>query len=418
VVATFTDALGGTTAFESSAQTVANVDDAATGTLVVTGMAEEGGTLTATLSGVSDDDGTTTTAYRWQELVNTTWTDLNDATAATLSIPDDQSFVGKQVRVVATTTDTLGGTTTFEGSAQSVANVDDEATGALSVTGNSIIGSLLNANITDLLDADGPVSNITWQWQRGTTVEEGGAMAWVDIPYATDTNFSIPIGSDQLGAALRVVVTTADPSGGSTVLISTPTAKIEGVQANIAARFWADAEPIADVHIETNNGAMQAQTGQDGHATLHDLSGTSIALSAQKTLTAQDAPAVSQAVTLQDAVAILKMISGRPVTAPDAVADRARSLAADLDGSGSVSLADAIAVLRHTVGLPAPAPSWVFFGEDDATSSAHSKLQPGVPEPITVSMSPPTTVEVGLVGLLRGDVDGSWDPNRFGVGGA
>jgi hypothetical protein len=74
--------------------------------------------------------------------------------------------------------------------------------------------------------------------------------------------------------------------------------------------------------------------------------------------------------------------------------------------------------LRHTVGLPAPAPSWVFFGEDDATSSARYKLQPGVPEPITVSMSPPTTVEVGLVGLLRGDVDGSWDPNRFGVGGA
>jgi hypothetical protein len=195
-------------------------------------------------------------------------------------------------------------------------------------------------------------------------------------------------------------------------------AEVEGVQANIAARFWVGATPIADVHIETDTGAMQAQTGPDGNGTLHGISSTSLTLSAQKTVTTQDAPAAAQAVTLQDAVAILKMLTRQVPASADAAAERASSLAADFDGSGSVSLADAIGVLRHSVGLSAPTPSWVFFAEDDTVSGTNPVLQPGTPKPISVTVTPPTALDVGLIGLLRGDVDGSWDPNRFGVGGA
>jgi hypothetical protein len=53
----------------------------------------------------------------------------------------------------------------------------------------------------------------------------------------------------------------------------------------------------------------------------------------------------------------------------------------------------------------------------DLTASTNPMLQPGTPKPISVAVTPPTDLDVGLIGLLRGDVDGSWDPNRFGVGG-
>ena len=66
-----------------------------------------------------------------------TWTDISGAVDATLSIPADQSFVGKEVRAVATTTDALGGTTVFTGTGQTIANVDDAATGTLAVTGTA-----------------------------------------------------------------------------------------------------------------------------------------------------------------------------------------------------------------------------------------------------------------------------------------
>ncbi|WP_367608478.1 hypothetical protein, partial [Legionella sp. W05-934-2] len=79
VIATTTDILGGTTSFTSATQTIANVDYETTGTLDVTGNAEEGGTLTASLSNISDPDGETTTAYQWQ----LDGADITGATSAT-----------------------------------------------------------------------------------------------------------------------------------------------------------------------------------------------------------------------------------------------------------------------------------------------------------------------------------------------
>jgi hypothetical protein len=231
-------------------------------------------------------------------------------------------------------------------------------------------------------------------------------LVWADIPGATDEDFSIPVGSDQLGAALRVVVTTGDAAGGTTALISPPTAEVEGVQATFAARFWADAAPLAAVLIETDTGAMQAQTGPDGNGTLDGVSGTLLTLSAQKTIATQDTSVATQAVTLQDAVLILKMIAGQQLNAEGALIPRAQSLAADFDGSGTVSLADAIGVLRHAVGLQAPAPSWVFIEDDD--DSNPSVLSPGIPGPVDVVVAPPVPIDFNLVGILRGDVDGSY----------
>ena len=111
----------------SSTELVVNVDIAATGNLSVTGAAAEGGRLIAALTNVVDADGPTSTAYRWQEDISGTWTNIASANTDTLSIPGDQSYVGKSVRVVATTTDPLFGRTTFTSETKVIANVKDDS---------------------------------------------------------------------------------------------------------------------------------------------------------------------------------------------------------------------------------------------------------------------------------------------------
>lgn len=131
VVASYLDAFN-TAESQTSLATAAvlNIDDAATGTLLVTGTAAEGASLLANLSDVLDSDGSTSTSYRWQEEIASIWTDITGATTASLSIPADQSFVGKSVRVLATTLDAFGGTTEFTGDAQIIANINDAPTGS------------------------------------------------------------------------------------------------------------------------------------------------------------------------------------------------------------------------------------------------------------------------------------------------
>ncbi len=164
VTASYTDGKGTHEVVGSSVtDPVQNVDDEATGTLIVTGTAEEGGNLTANLSNINDLDGNTTTAYRWQENINGVWTDLAGQSTESLSIPSDQSYVDKSVRVVATTTDDLGGTTDFTGAAQTIANVNDAPTGTVIITGTAQQAQTLSVS-NSLADADG-LGSISYQWK-------------------------------------------------------------------------------------------------------------------------------------------------------------------------------------------------------------------------------------------------------------
>ncbi len=54
-------------------------------------------------------------------------------------------------------------------------------------------------------------------------------------------------------------------------------------------------------------------------------------------------------------------------------------------------------MLKHVVGLTAPDPSWVFFNEANASPTA-----------VAATVSVDVASHVGLVGVLRGDVDGSF----------
>ena len=105
---------------------------------------------------------------------------------------------------------------------------------------------------------------------------------------------------------------------------------------------------------------------------------------------------------------LLKMIVGLEVNAAARPLSPYQALAADFDGDGVVGLTDAIAVLRHVVGLSAPEPTWLFANEIDPGVPGRANLSPGRAPAIHADLGASSPVHVGLVGYLRGDVDGSY----------
>ena len=119
----------------------------------------------------------------------------------------------------------------------------------------------------------------------------------------------------------------------------------------------------------------------------------------------------ADAVNLTDAIAILKMIVGLNVNSNNTPLSPYQAIAADFDQDGSVGLTDAIGVLKMVVGLSAPTPTWKYY-DDTKLASAYTSVQSLNPKGWTTSaaISDTGTADSGvkLVGVLTGDVDGSW----------
>ena len=129
-------------------------------------------------------------------------------------------------------------------------------------------------------------------------------------------------------------------------------------------------------------------TGADGLYQHHDMAAGPYMLSSTKASVGND----NGAVDLLDAIAILKSIVGLTPL------NDYQKIAADFDKVNGVDLNDAIGILKHVVGLPAPMSEWTFVDKADLSHDpAHT---------IVVDVTADVTVD--LVGILRGDVDGSW----------
>lgn len=179
-------------------------------------------------------------------------------------------------------------------------------------------------------------------------------------------------------------------------------------QVQVLAWGWRSHALVEGVRLSTMVEAP-VQTDAQGAATLRGGLDPLLNVTATLSPSAGQAQADAAAVTLQDAVAILKMIASQPVNPGGAAVSAFQSLAADVDANGRVGLSDALAVLRHAVGQAALAPSWVFVDERDATLAARPVLEPGTPPALQVVVDPAASepAHLGLVAVLRGDVDGS-----------
>lgn len=133
-----------------------------------------------------------------------------------------------------------------------------------------------------------------------------------------------------------------------------------------------------------------------------------------------DSPSnAKSAISLTDVLAALKIYLGKPV--PDAYASPLNYVAADFDGSGSVNLTDVLQLLKYYLGKTTTnnvKPEWAFIDAADLSGTGSSATALGANgQALSKTNALPHAVDVDLmsgadtlqlVGVLRGDVDGSW----------
>jgi hypothetical protein len=248
---------------------------------------------------------------------------------------------------------------------------------------------VLSADTAALADADG-LGALSYQWLAG-----GNAIAGATAPAHTVTQ-------SDAGSAISVRISYVD-GGGTAESVSS----VEKT-ANLLAYTWKGHTLLDGVAVTAGTNTHSTDGG--GSTSLMSFVDSSLSLTATRSIPAGEATLTSQAVNLQDAIAILKMIVGLDVNGAGKPLSPYQTLAADYNGDGTVGLTDAIGVLKHVVGLPAPEPVWKFVNEIDTSIPGKVGLNPGtLPATISADVSGAAAqIHVGLVGILIGDVDGSF----------
>jgi methionine-rich copper-binding protein CopC len=266
-------------------------------------------------------------------------------------------------------------------------------TGSVTISGTFTQGQTLSA-ANSLADLDG-LGAIKYQWSAGGVLIQGAA----------DSTYVLTQGD--LGKAITVAASYTDGQGTLESVTSAALVDPLGKSVDLQAYSW-KAHTLLD-GVAVGIGSASQSTGSLGSTSFTGVTDTAITLSATRTVPTAEAVATSAAVSLQDAIAILKMIVGLDVNGTGKALSPYQALAADYDGNGLVQLSDAIGVLKHVVGLSAPDPTWHFVNEIDSTVPAKANLAPGVAQTnIAANLSGSSPVHVGLVGYLSGDVDGSF----------
>ena len=120
-------------------------------------------------------------------------------------------------------------------------------------------------------------------------------------------------------------------------------------------------------------------------------------------------------ITLTDVLATLKVYLGRDL--PSDYASPFNVVAADFDGNGVVNLSDVLGLLKYYLGRPSSlTPTWAFVDAADLVTvngqqkiiGANGYLSKTDTTLDAVHVSPDQTTSVEIIGVIRGDVDGSW----------
>jgi Ca2+-binding RTX toxin-like protein len=210
VTASYTDGYGTAESVSSSATTaVVNVNDSATGAVTITGTATQNQTLTATNT-LADIDGLGVISYQWKAAGVV----IAGATGNTLVL--SQAQVGKAITVTASYTDALGTAESVTStSTTTVLNVNDVATGTVTVTGTAALNQTLTVSNT-LADLDG-LGTISYQWKAD------------GIAIAGATTTTLVLGATQVGKAISVSASYTDGFGTAESKTSANTALVTGL---------------------------------------------------------------------------------------------------------------------------------------------------------------------------------------------
>jgi hypothetical protein len=260
VVISYTDGQGfAESATSAATAAVANINDAPTGAVTVSGATTENQVLTAVTTTLADADGLGTLTYQWQRS-NGAGYDNVGTNAATYTLGD--ADVGKAIRVQVSYTDNHGAAEALTSAATAnVAAVNDPHTGGASVTGTATEDQVLTA-VSTLADVDG-LGTLHYQWQRDT------GSGYASTGAADQATYTL--GDADVGGTVRVVVSYTDGQGFAESATSAATATIANVndlptgtvviagtatdgQTLTAGNTLADADGLGTIHYQWKAG--------------------------------------------------------------------------------------------------------------------------------------------------------------------
>jgi hypothetical protein len=176
----------------------------------------------------------------------------------------------------------------------------------------------------------------------------------------------------------------------------------------VAAYHWKTHALLGDTQLMVGSSSALAVPGVNSSAQFEVELGDAPVL-----LATRSAPLQETAITLKDALAALKLaigvnsINGVGADGQVLAVSPYQRAAADLNADGVVDLKDALEILKVAIGVATPStPKWSFFSETAILPGAALPAQnfSGAGDSITVAGD----LNLGLVGVLTGDVDGSW----------
>jgi hypothetical protein len=249
---------------------------------------------------------------------------------------------------------------------------------------------------------------------------------WMQFDSLT-RSFSLSPGADVVGVtaqAFTVEVTATDGAGlqasdNFDVLVR-PLGSGYDIQASVS--FWkanANGQKSRLAGVELSKGAERGTSTELVGVSLLGVEDSDGADDGLMTINPQaSSPSNARsAITLTDVLGALKVYLNKPLT--DSFSSPLNFVAADFDGKDGVTLTDVLQLLKFYLNKPLTnnlKPEWVFVDAADFSADGKSfKAASGqnlsktdtVPHPID-HMFDAGHEAIQIVGILRGDVDGSW----------
>ena len=201
----YADGQGFQNTIYSEQVTVQNINDDPTGSVTISGDATEGAELTAVTSTIADEDGLGVINYQWLSDGSA----ISGATSSSHTLT--QSEVGKAISVTVSYTDDHGTEESITAEQTGdVANVNDDPTGSVTISGDTTQGAKLTADTSTLADEDG-LGTLFYQWLSNRSPISG----------AKSSTYTLT--QSEVGKAISVTVSYIDFQGTVENIVSNPT---------------------------------------------------------------------------------------------------------------------------------------------------------------------------------------------------
>lgn len=206
-------------------------------------------------------------------------------------------------------------------------------------------------------------------------------------------------------------ITSSSPpaSGGSLYVATTGFKSTTGFDINGTITHWRTHAALKEVNLAQDG--QSTATLADGLFSFSGINDTDGTADGKVQFSPAKLPPVTKTdagITLTDVLAALKVYLGKPL--PTDYSSHYNYIAADFDGNGAVTLSDVLNLLKFYLNKPTGAvvPQWVFVDSSTSLAANEQALSKtnAFPHPVIHDLNETTTVH--LVGILRGDVDGSY----------